>query len=1009
MNLMLHKISSVTLQKKFRISSLFILLSLFTFGQEIINPAKDSMTNLIDADTLLSDEDKTKLYLNLSETFDKTPEKAAVYDLLGIEIAKKNKWDSELVSAATNYAYHSNKLCLYGNADSALNEIENLVLKKVGKVKPADFYFQRAANYFDWSRYQLARDYYEKALNEYKLHKDKIGIAKSLKGLGIVTSIWAGYESSLGYLQQARDIYIELNNKQGIAEINLALGVVMEQWGKNDVALKYYKSALSFFDEKEDRFSQANLRLHIGDLYLKKGNFIKALDYYFAARSIEKKQPHKKLRSITLSNIGEAYFFMGRYKEALDYQNDALKLKNEIGDRKRIAISLIDLGKIHLALRNYTKAIHYASRAYAISAQNTLNAQTLESLHLLSESYHSIRQLDSSYYYLKKYIIFKDKIFSEQNTKTLNNLEIKYNTREKEKENQVLKLKNSQNELQLKEERTNKYLIILITIFAILIGLVVVLFTRAREHQNRKNNFLLQHKNREITKQKEKLSLLNHELVESRAKYMSIVENATIGMYRTTKEGEILFANKTLMNMTNSTWEDLRKSNLNEIKPDRQKLLAIVNEQKIITGREDIWYTSDNKQIYVNESMWIVNDASGKPIYYEGIVEDITKRKLAETELIKKEKKLRAINKELTTNNLKLEKAKIELEKAYNTKSEFLANISHEIRTPLNAIIGFTELLLNMVKQPSELQFIQAIRSSGKSLLSLINDILDLSKIQAGKIELHFEPISLEDIISEISRIFTLNVKEKGLEFKVQTHPSLSKLIFLDDTRMRQILFNLIGNAVKFTEEGTINLIVTVTKETEEELDITIVVSDTGTGIPVDKQGEVFDAFIQNDRGKHPGTGLGLSITKRLVEIMKGTITMSSEVDKGTTFTISLPGIKIFSGSKNNQRVKSKRSKDFSHNVVDKKWLAKLEIGKTELAKIQKSDFNKQFKERCFTNNDGHVIKDIIQCSMDIVSFAEERDFLKLEQLGKELLESSKSFDIEKINYILNIFRNLLH
>lgn len=985
---------------------LFLGLGVHAYAQTLTN--KDNGLTVFKNDTLLSDQEKIKLYLNLSKTFYKTPEKSLKYDALGMKLAEKNHWTESLIESALNYAIHANELCSYDQADSVLSKVENVISANDKEIRLADYYYQRAANYYDWSRYQKAKEYYEKALEEYKKHKNRIGIAKTLKGLGVTVSIWSDYEASIGYLQQARDIYTEFDDRQGIETVNLAMGVVMEQWGKIDVALNYYESALSYFEEKHDLFNQANLRLHIGDLYLKKGNYQKALDYYFTAENLEKLKPHKKLKAITLSNIAEAFYFMGKYREAIDYQEDALKLKYEIGDRKRIAISLLDLGKIHLALKNYNEAVGYAKKAYEVATDGRLGPEALESLHLLSEGYYSLRVLDSAYFYLNKYIVLKDKIFNEQSTKTLNNLQIKYNTREKEKENQLLKLKNAQNELLIRKERDTKYLTFTIAVFIFLIALVVLLFLRARDKQNRRNNFMLQYKNTEITKQKEKLAALNAELVESRSKYMSIVENATIGMYRTTKDGRILFANKTLLNMLRSTWDDLKSINLNEVKPDRLSLLEMVERHKIVTGREDIWDRKDGTKMFVNESMWIVHDAGGKSLYYEGIVEDITKRKIAEKKLKDNEAALIEINRELLRNNEELEKARVEIEKAYNTKSEFLANISHEIRTPLNAIIGFTDLLMQRVQGDNQRQYVLAIRAGGRNLLSLINDILDLSKIQAGKIELHFEPVVLQQIVEDVSHIFTLSVKEKGIEFRVTSHPSTNKLMFIDDTRMRQILFNLIGNAVKFTDEGFVELKVDVTRETKETLDLKIVIADSGSGIPPEQQARVFEAFVQSNNGRnHAGSGLGLSITKRLVEIMKGTIAMESAPGKGTVFTIVIPNVRIFEGEYKAKKQVDEQQANMAAFNDDSAALPDIELGSRELERMRDSDFVKLFRQRCEKAQDGHIIKDIVSCCADLEEFARAHSFDKLHEIAVKLNEAATGFDIERMKLYLQIIKEL--
>lgn len=222
--------------------------------------------------------------------------------------------------------------------------------------------------------------------------------------------------------------------------------------------------------------------------------------------------------------------------------------------------------------------------------------------------------------------------------------------------------------------------------------------------------------------------------------------------------------------------------------------------------------------------------------------------------------------------------------------------MSHEIRTPMNAVLGFTELLHSLITDPKQLSYLEAIRSSGKSLLTLINDILDLSKIEARRMELHYEPVFLESIFKEIQNIFSLKIAEKGLGFTVEIDPSIPHTLLLDEVRLRQIIFNLIGNAVKFTDTGYIKLTAYLKEfhENTHTYDLIISVEDTGIGIPEEAFDKIFQAFKQQDSQttKHyGGTGLGLTITKRLVEMMGGSISVRSEVGKGSTFDIFLPNI----------------------------------------------------------------------------------------------------------------------
>jgi signal transduction histidine kinase/ligand-binding sensor domain-containing protein/DNA-binding NarL/FixJ family response regulator len=274
------------------------------------------------------------------------------------------------------------------------------------------------------------------------------------------------------------------------------------------------------------------------------------------------------------------------------------------------------------------------------------------------------------------------------------------------------------------------------------------------------------------------------------------------------------------------------------------------------------------------------------------------------------------------------EDARHQAEAANQAKSEFLANMSHEIRTPMNAILGFSELLRTQMAASKERQYLDAISSSGRTLLTLINDILDLSKIEAGKLELQYEPVGVARLAGEIQKLFAIKAGEKGIALLMEVDPNLPHGLLLDEVRLRQILFNVVGNAIKFTEKG--HVIIRAKSEVRNpkieakpnaehrspnspelptghdtanettphlgSVDLTIAIEDTGIGIPKDQQETIFGAFSQvsgQNTRKFGGTGLGLTITKRLTEMMHGTIAVQSEPGKGSTFRLTFPNVAL--------------------------------------------------------------------------------------------------------------------
>jgi PAS domain S-box-containing protein len=373
------------------------------------------------------------------------------------------------------------------------------------------------------------------------------------------------------------------------------------------------------------------------------------------------------------------------------------------------------------------------------------------------------------------------------------------------------------------------------------------------------------------------------ELRVSEVKYRRIFESLEDLYFQTDREGMIQAVSPSAYPLTGWSPEDLVGRPATDVYVDpvaREIFVRALSEQGFVRDYEVLLRKKDGTTIHMSVAAHLILDDQGQPTGIAGILRDISERKSAERELLE-------VNEQLRQATLRAREMAEQAEKANTAKSAFLANMSHEIRTPMNGVIGMTGLLAGTELTVEQRKYAEIIQSSGNALLSLINDILDYSKIDSRKMELDVLEFDIRVTLEDTMEALALKAHEKGLELVCIVEPEVPSSLRGDPGRLRQIIMNLAGNAVKFTHNGEVALRVSVDSEEKERIVLTFAVSDTGIGIPRESQGILFSPFTQVDGSttrKYGGTGLGLAISKKLVEMMGGGISIESEEGKGSTF-----------------------------------------------------------------------------------------------------------------------------
>ena len=755
------------------------------------------------------------------------------------------------------------------------------------------------------------------------------------------------------FLNKALLLAERSNNLIFLARTADKIGVQKRNIGEYNIALMLHETALEISEKLGIKNNSSIYCNNIGVVYRRIDDYGKASDFHHKALKLAKETNNKTSQAIAINSIGNIQMALGNLDVALNYFGESLIIEQEIGNQLGTAINLNNLGNIYFTKGEYEKALQYYKYSLEINKQINSIRGIAICYSDIGSVYQKLDKPDKSLQYFSKALSINIK----QGDKLF--LSDSY-----------LKIGNI-HITKGSYASAEKY---------ILKGLSIAKDIGAKENIMNANYALF-------------------EISRHNGKYKTALQYYdTYHIYR-----------DSIMNI--SLQKDIARLRINYESERKEDLISILEQQSKI----------DQLLIKRQKSItWLIVSAFLLALGVAAVLSFYVSSKN------KLNKQLQLKNKKIDNASLELKKyaddlviAKQEAERSNKIKSEFLANISHEIRTPLNSVIGFSELLEKQCSTSIEKNHLNSIQISAKSLLILLNDILDLSKIEAGKITIEYMPLAIRSLFNELETIFKSKAEEKSINLEFHIEESVPETIKFSDIRLRQILFNLLGNAIKFTSAGSITLMVGAKNgKLKNKIDLFVEVKDTGEGIPLNKQTIIFEPFYQIDgnNAKH-GTGLGLAITKKLVEILNGSISLQSTENSGSEFKIVFTDVEVLKTDDNYQ---SQTNENDEYYIFDKG----IEVRKNNKIELQgfigdlstllieqpqlQEQLKKLYKNEFSIADETKMIDKILAFHKSFESIAREANHSKLLLYASNLLNRIEQFNIEGIDDCFDIFKNTM-